>query len=97
MNTRSYELVYILKPNLDDEAKEAVFNKVKDLIAVNGEISSVDTWGSRKLAYPIKKFNEGFYNLVNFTAGNDVISEIDRNLKIMDSVIRHMIVRKDEK
>ncbi|MZQ74760.1 MAG: 30S ribosomal protein S6 [Peptoclostridium sp.] len=97
MNTRSYELVYILKPNLDDEAKEAVFNKVKDLIAVNGEISSVDTWGNRKLAYPIKKFNEGFYNLVNFTGGNDVISEIDRNLKIMDSVIRHMIVRKDEK
>jgi small subunit ribosomal protein S6 len=98
MNTkRNYELVYILRPNLEDEAKEAVFNKVKGIIESDGQVTEVDTWGNRRLAYPIKKLNEGFYNLVYFTATSEVVNEIDRNLKIMDSVIRHMMVRKDEK
>jgi small subunit ribosomal protein S6 len=98
MNTkRSYELVYILRPNLEDEAKEAVFNKVKGIIESDGQVDKVDTWGNRRLAYPIKKLNEGFYNLVYFTATSEVVNEIDRNLKIMDSVIRHMMVRQEEK
>lgn len=98
MNTmRNYELVYILRPNLEDEAKEAVFNKVKGIIETNGQVTEIDTWGNRKLAYPIKKLNEGFYNLVYFTADKEVVNEIDRNLKITDSVIRHLIVRKEEK
>jgi small subunit ribosomal protein S6 len=98
MNTkRNYELVYILRPNLEDEAKEAVFNKVKGIIESDGQVTEVDTWGNRRLAYPIKKLNEGFYNLVYFTATSEVVNEIDRNLKIMDSVIRHMMVRQEEK
>ena len=98
MNTkRNYELVYILRPNLEDEAKEAVFNKVKGIMESDGQVDKVDTWGNRRLAYPIKKLNEGFYNLVYFTATSDVVNEIDRNLKIMDAVIRHMMVRQEEK
>lgn len=98
MNTkRNYELVYILRPNLEDEAKEAVFNKVKGIIESEGQVNEVDTWGNRRLAYPIKKLNEGFYNLVYFTATSEVVNEIDRNLKIMDAVIRHMMVRQEEK
>ncbi|KDR96364.1 small subunit ribosomal protein S6 [Peptoclostridium litorale DSM 5388] len=98
MNTkRNYELVYILRPNLEDEAREAVFNKVKGIIESDGQVDKVDTWGNRRLAYPIKKLNEGFYNLVYFTATSEVVNEIDRNLKIMDAVIRHMMVRQDEK
>ena len=98
MNTkRNYELVYILRPNLEDEAREAVFNKVKGIIESDGQVDKVDTWGNRRLAYPIKKLNEGFYNLVYFTATSEVVNEIDRNLKIMDSVIRHMMVRQEEK
>ena len=89
---RNYELVFVVKPNTDEEAREAVLNKVKEVVATEGEVVKVDVWGTRKLAYPIAKFNEGHYVLVNFKAGVDVPKEIDRNLKINENVIRHMIV-----
>jgi len=69
---RNYELVFVVKPNTDEEAREAVLNKVKEVVATEGEVVKVDVWGTRKLAYPIAKFNEGHYVLVNFKAGVDV-------------------------
>lgn len=89
---KNYELVYVLKPVIEDEAKDAVLDKVKAIIEASGEVESVDVWGNKKLAYEIQKFREGFYVLVNFKATVDVPKEIDRNLKINDTVIRHMIV-----
>lgn len=89
---RNYELVFVVKPNTDEEAREAVLNKVKEVVATEGEVVKVDVWGTKKLAYPIAKFNEGHYVLVNFNAGVEVPKEIDRNLKINENVIRHMIV-----
>ncbi|MCC0629744.1 30S ribosomal protein S6 [Clostridioides sp. ES-S-0108-01] len=89
---RNYELVYVVKPNSDEEIREAILNKVKEVVATDGEIVKVDTWGTKKLAYPIAKFTEGFYVLVNFKSAVDVPKEIDRNLKINENVIRHMIV-----
>ena len=89
---RNYELVYVVKPNSDEEVREDILNKVKEVVATDGEIVKVDTWGTKKLAYPIAKFTEGFYVLVNFKSAVDVPKEIDRNLKINENVIRHMIV-----
>lgn len=89
---RNYELVFVVKPNADEEVREAVLNKIKDVVSTNGEVAKVDVWGTRKLAYPIAKFNEGHYVLVNFNAGVEVPKELDRNLKINENVIRHMIV-----
>lgn len=89
---KNYELVYVLKPVIEDEAKDAVLDKVKAIIETSGEVASVDVWGNKKLAYEIQKYREGFYVLVNFKATVDVPKEIDRNLKINDNVIRHMIV-----
>ena len=89
---KNYELIYVVKPNADEEAREAVMNKVKEVVATAGEVVNVDVWGTKKLAYPIAKFNEGHYVLVNFNAGVDVPKELDRNLKINENVIRHMIV-----
>ncbi|HGM3506332.1 30S ribosomal protein S6 [Clostridioides sp. ZZV15-6383] len=89
---KNYELVYVVKPNSDEEIREAILNKVKEVVATDGEIVKVDTWGTKKLAYPIAKFTEGFYVLVNFKSAVDVPKEIDRNLKINENVIRHMIV-----
>ncbi|MFA9079029.1 30S ribosomal protein S6 [Clostridioides difficile] len=89
---RNYELVYVVKPNSDEEVREAILNKVKEVVATDREIVKVDTWGTKKLAYPIAKFTEGFYVLVNFKSAVDVPKEIDRNLKINENVIRHMIV-----
>lgn len=93
---KNYELVYVLRPNLDDESKEAVSNKIKDVVATDGEIVSIDVWGNRKLAYPIAKVSEGHYVLVNFKANRDLPKEIDRNLKINENVIRHMIIAIEE-
>lgn len=89
---KNYELVYVVRPNAEDEVKEAVLNKVQEVISANGEVEKVDTWGNKKLAYSIAKFNEGFYVLVNFKASADLPKELDRNLKINENVIRHMIV-----
>ncbi|MGL5652457.1 MAG: 30S ribosomal protein S6 [Paraclostridium sp.] len=89
---KNYELVFVVKPNADEETKAAVLNKVKEVIATEGEVTTVDTWGTKKLAYPIAKFTEGYYVLVNFKSGVEVPKEIDRNLKINENVIRHMIV-----
>lgn len=90
---RTYELVYILKPNVEEDVKETVLEKVKSIVEEGkGEIEKIDVWGNRKMAYEIQDFTDGYYVLVVFKAGVDVPKEIDRNLKISDKVIRHMIV-----
>ncbi|MGL5439681.1 MAG: 30S ribosomal protein S6 [Filifactoraceae bacterium] len=94
---RNYELIYVLKPNLDDEAKAVVSEKVEAVINANGTIEKVDVWGNKRLAYEIQKLNEGFYVFIKFSAAVDVPKELDRNLKINENVIRHMIVNIDEK
>lgn len=93
----NYELMFIIDPALEDSVKEQTVDTVKGIIADNGEITKADVWGMKKLAYPIQKKNEGYYAVVGFKAKNDFPKELDRRLKISDSVIRHMIVNMDEK
>ncbi len=88
-----YELMYILKANTEEEKRTQLLDKFKGIVEANGEIENVEEWGTRKLAYEINKLNEGYYVLVNFNAAADIPKELDRNLKIADEVIRHMIVR----
>ncbi len=92
----NYELVYVLRPAIEDEAKEAVLDKVKTIIEESGEVAKVDVWGVKRLAYEIQKLREGYYVLVEFKATTDVPKELDRNLKINDNVIRHMVINIDE-
>ena len=94
---RNYELIYVLKPNLEEEAKTIVLDKIKGIIESSGEVVKVDTWGTRKLAYEIEKLTEGYYVLINFKSTTEVPKEIDRNLKIMENAIRHMIIKLDDK
>ncbi|MBN4069652.1 MAG: 30S ribosomal protein S6 [Alkaliphilus sp.] len=89
-----YELMYILNANTGDEKKTQLQEKFTGIIEADGQVEKVDIWGQRKLAYEIKKLNEGYYVLIHFESSIDVPKEIDRNLKIADEVIRHMIVRK---
>ena len=93
----NYELVYVLKPAIEDETKEAVLDKVKSVIEASGEVVKVDVWGVKRLAYEIQKLREGYYVLVEFKATTDVPEELARNLKINDNVIRHMVINIDEK
>lgn len=94
---RNYELLFILNPMLDDESKSNQIESVKGIINAEGEVLDVDEWGNRELAYEIQKRENGYYVLVNFKAEPDMPKELDRRLKIADSVMRHIIVCKDEK
>ncbi len=91
-----YELVYILKSNVEEEKRTQLLDKFRGIIEADGSIENVDEWGNRRLAYEINKVNEGYYVLINFESGTDVPKELSRNLKIADEVIRHMIIKVEE-
>lgn len=93
----NYEVMFIVDPVLEDEKKDATVETVQQIINAQGEVSKVDIWGMRKLAYPIQKKNEGYYVVVEFKAEPDMPKELDRRLKISDNVMRHIIINKDEK
>jgi len=90
-----YETVFILSPELDEENIKGHVEKFKNLIETSATIENVDEWGKRKLAYPIKKFNEGYYALVNFSAEPTFIHELERIYKITDGVIKYLVLKKD--
>ena len=90
---RKYETIFILHPSFDEEAVKANIEKFQGVIENGGgKVENVDFWGKRKLAYEISKVNEGYYTLVNFTAGPELPRELDRIFRITDGVIRHIIV-----
>ena len=93
----NYEVMFIIDPALEDDAKEATIEAVKGIIAAEGEVGNTDVWGMRKLAYPIQKKSEGYYVVIEFKAEPTLPKELDRRLKISDNVIRHIIINKDEK
>ena len=92
-----YEVMFVLDPALDDEKKAAAVEAVKGIIADAGEVTEVNEWGLRKLAYPILKKTEGYYVVMQFDAQPELPKELDRRLRISDSVMRHIIVNLDEK
>jgi small subunit ribosomal protein S6 len=96
-NLNNYELMFILAAALEDDVKAAMIETVKDIISNGGEVVQTDVLGTKKLAYPIKKKNEGYYTVVQFRAPADLPKELDRRLRISDNVIRHLIINKDEK
>lgn len=93
----NYEVMFIIEAALEDEKKQAVIEMVKEIISADGEVGKVNVWGNRKLAYPIQKKNEGYYVVAEFTGNPGLPKELDRRLKISDSIIRHIIINKDEK
>lgn len=93
---RKYEVMYILRPTLEQEAVQATVEKFKGIMSNGGEITNHQDMGKRRLAYEINKIREGFYFLVNFQATPAVVAELERIMKISDEVIRYLIVREDE-
>ena len=93
----NYEVMFVIDPTLEDEAKNATVETVKEIIAADGEVGDVETLGIKKLAYPILKKTEGYYVLVNFKGNATLPKELDRRLRISDNVLRHIIINKDEK
>lgn len=93
---RSYELVFILQPELDDTAVEGLVEKVKGwIIEAGGTVSKIDRWGKRRLAYPINKRREGQYILFDMNMPPAFSSELERNLRFQEQVMRFLIVNRD--
>lgn len=92
----SYETIFIIDASLEEAQIAAAQEKFTSLIAANGSVESVDEWGKRRLAYEIKDKTEGYYVLVNFKADAEFPKELDRKFKIDDSILRTIIIRKDE-
>ena len=90
-----YETIYIIKPDVEEEAVKAIVEKFKALVEVNGEFETIDDWGKRKLAYPINDENEGYYVLANYSAESDFPRELERNFKITEGILKYIIIRKD--
>ena len=93
---RNYETIFVINPSLEEEAVKALIEKFKGVIENGGgTVENVDFWGKRRLAYEIKKVNEGFYTLFNFTADAELPKELDRVFRITDGIIRHIIVKQE--
>lgn len=91
--SQEYELVYILAPELSDEALETRVNSINQLITgKDGTVDSVDKWGKKKFSYPIKHFNEGNYFLARIKMSPSKCKELEANLHISEDVVRHLLV-----
>jgi small subunit ribosomal protein S6 len=95
---KAYEVMLIINPKLDDEARTAVLDKAKGVITADGGvIESEDDWGKRRLAYEIADQTDGDYYVIGFKGPAAGIAELDRVLHITDQVVRYMIVRREDR
>jgi small subunit ribosomal protein S6 len=94
---RRYETILIVDPDLGEEARGPVFDRIRELIPQKGGLLvEFDEWGSRKLAYEIKKKPRGYYVRIDFCGGGDLVSEMERQFRIDDRVLKYMTILLDE-
>jgi small subunit ribosomal protein S6 len=97
MADRQYELVYILPGDTTEKQAAELHDQLEAVVSrMSGQIEKTENWGRKKLAYEIAHQKEGVYVLDVINGSGDLMKELDRRLKVMDQVIRHMIVRVDE-
>ncbi len=89
---RKYECMYILDPSLEE--KDGKIEEIKRWMEEKGSVEEVDVWGTRKLAYPIKKKEEGYYVVVRFTSEPEGVQELREKFRLEPAVLRFMIVRR---
>lgn len=95
---KAYELMVMLNPTLDEEAREAIVVKVQGLVTDGGGVlDNLESWGKRKLAFEIEDLTEGDYLVLDFHTEPAAIAEIDRVLHITDAVLRYMLVRREDR
>jgi small subunit ribosomal protein S6 len=94
---RAYETMMVLKPDLEEEAREALIAKYEGIVAKEGgTVQPTTKYGKRRLAYEIKNYREGFYALLNYEANTTTPAELERLLKIDDNVLRYLTVVKEQ-
>ena len=91
-----YELAVVVNAKIEDEERVQVIEKVKALVErFGGQISDIDEWGKKRLAYEIQKMREGYYYFIHFEADATAPAEIEARLRIMDNVLRFLCVRQE--
>jgi small subunit ribosomal protein S6 len=94
---RTYEALYIVRPDLKDDEIQTVADKVQSVVTDHGgAIVRSEIWGKRRLAYEVEHFMEGCYVLLRFEASKDVIPELENHFRLAEPVIRHLVVHFDE-
>ena len=97
VRTREYETIYVLRSDVDGDSAEKVQARVSDAIErEHGKIVKVEAWGRRKLAYPVGKQRKGVYVYVKYVGGGGLVAEVERNLKLQDTVMKYMTVQTQE-
>lgn len=93
---RKYEIMYVVQPTIEEDAKKALVERFDNILAENGaEIIESKEWGKRRLAYEINDFREGYYQLVTLNATEEALNEFTRLANINENIIRHMAIRLD--
>ena len=91
-----YELALVVNAKIEDESRLATLEATKELVTrFGGNITNVEDWGKKRLAYEIQKMKEGFYYFIQFDADSTVPNEIEQRIRIMENVIRYLCIRKD--
>lgn len=92
---KNYEMIVVFKPNLEEEVRKTVLERLFEAINFDGKVGEVEDWGQKKLAYEINYIKEGHYYLVNFESNPSLIKEVQRRAQIADQVIRYLVVSKE--
>ena len=91
-----YELALVVNAKIEDEAREAVVEKAKGYVArYGGTVTEVEEWGKKRLAYEVQKMREGFYYFIQFEADATCPAEVERHVRILDNVMRYLVVKKE--
>ena len=91
-----YEALYIILPDLDEEATHASVEKFKGIVESNGgEVAAIDEWGKKRLAYSIDYKTEGYYVLMSFAGASELPRELERNFKNDEQILRYLVTRKE--
>jgi small subunit ribosomal protein S6 len=94
---REYETIYVLKPDSGKEASERISDRVRDVITKQrGSLTRVENWGFRKLAYPVRKHSRGVYVYLKYIGDGALVSELERSLRLQDSVLKYQTVKLGE-
>ena len=94
---RQYELVYVVSPELADDDVNALHERIGEIIGqLGGTVDKTENWGRRRLAYEIGRHREGTYVIELITGPGDMVTELDRRLRVMEQLLRHLVVRVDE-
>ena len=95
---RDYELGFILNPEVGEEQSSSILERIQQIVNTHdGQVVRINQWGRRRLAYPIQHQRDGFYVFFDMILTPETVSELDRNLKVTEEILRHIIIRRDPK